>query len=71
MSSNKQESVDILMIAEGTYPYIRGGVSSWIHQIITGMPEYTFGILFLGSKAEDYEETKYDLPDNVIFFGRY
>ncbi len=71
MSGNKQEIVDILMIAEGTYPYIRGGVSSWIHQIITGMPEYTFGILFLGSKAEDYEETKYDLPDNVIFFEKY
>ncbi len=71
MKSNREETVDILMIAEGTYPYIRGGVSSWIDQIITGMPEYSFGILFLGSKREDYEETKYDLPDNVKFFETY
>lgn len=63
--------IDILIIAEGTYPYIRGGVSSWIDQIINGMPEYRFGILFLGSKREEYGEKKYKLAKNVHFFEEY
>ena len=39
---------DIAFLLEGTYPYIRGGVSSWVHQIIRGLPELTFSIAFLG-----------------------
>jgi len=29
---------DICLLLEGTYPYVRGGVSSWVKQIIQGMP---------------------------------
>jgi len=64
-------NIDILLVAEGTYPYVRGGVSSWIHQLIVGLKEYSFAILFLGSKKEDYSEKKYELPDNVLFFEEY
>ncbi len=59
--------IDILMIAEGTYPYIRGGVSTWIHQLLTNMKEFKFGILFLGSRKEDYTEIKYKLPENLSY----
>ncbi|RUM44770.1 MAG: glycosyl transferase family 1 [Hydrogenimonas sp.] len=59
--------VDILLIAEGTYPYIRGGVSSWIHQLINGLPHFKFGIVFLGSRESDYDEMKYPLPDNLTY----
>jgi len=62
----KSEDIDIMLLAEGTYPYIKGGVSSWIHQLITGLPEYKFGIIFLGSRKEDYGEIKYNLPDNLV-----
>ncbi len=61
------EIPEILIVAEGTYPYVRGGVSSWIHQLITGLSEFTFGVAFLGSRREDYGEIKYDLPDNLVF----
>ncbi len=54
------------MVAEGTYPYIRGGVSAWIHQLITSLPEFTFEVLFLGSRREDYGEVQYKIPDNVV-----
>ncbi len=64
-------NIDILLVAEGTYPYVRGGVSSWIHQLIGGLKEYSFAILFLGSKKEDYSEKKYEFPDNVLFFEEY
>jgi glycosyltransferase involved in cell wall biosynthesis len=63
---NQQKYADITLLLEGTYPFIRGGVSSWVHQIIQGLPQYTFAIIFLGSKKEDYDEQKYILPDNVV-----
>ena len=32
----------ICIIAEGSYPYVTGGVSSWIHSLITNIPEHEF-----------------------------
>ena len=29
---------DVGLLLEGTYPYVSGGVSSWVHQIINGFP---------------------------------
>lgn len=58
--------IDICLLLEGTYPYVRGGVSSWVHQIISGLPEYTFYIIFLGGHPDFYEEPAYELPNNVV-----
>lgn len=55
----------VLMLLEGTYPYVRGGVSSWIHQIISGMPEVTFELLFIGGSRQHYGGMRYELPANV------
>ncbi len=63
----KSKDIDVLFIAEGTYPFVRGGVSTWIHQIITGMEEINFGVLFLGSRKDDYEGIKYELPKNLLY----
>lgn len=63
--------IDVLFIAEGTYPYIRGGVSTWIHQIITGMEDINFGVLFLGSREEDYEGIRYELPQNLVYLESF
>jgi glycosyltransferase involved in cell wall biosynthesis len=57
---------DITLLLEGTYPFVRGGVSGWVHQIIQGLPQFTFALIFLGSKADDYEGHKYPLPENVV-----
>ncbi len=56
---------DVLLILEGTYPYVRGGVSSWVHQLIQGLPELTFELLFLGGHPSHYGPIQYQLPDNV------
>jgi glycosyltransferase involved in cell wall biosynthesis len=56
---------DILLLLEGTYPYIRGGVSSWIHQLIRGLPSLTFELVFIGGNASQYGSIQYELPDNV------
>jgi glycosyltransferase involved in cell wall biosynthesis len=59
--------MDVLILCEGTYPYVRGGVSSWIHQLIKGMPDIKFGILFMGSLRSDYGDIRYELPENIVY----
>lgn len=68
--SRKQskEPVDVCLLLEGTYPYVRGGVSSWVHQIILGLPELKFYLIFLGGHPDLYKEPAYQLPDNVVGF---
>jgi len=66
---DKGKKVDVLIIAEGTYPYVKGGVSSWIHSLITGLSDFNFGVAFLGSCEEDYEDIKYKLPKNLTFLS--
>lgn len=57
---------NICLILEGTYPYIRGGVSTWVRQLIEGMPELRFSIIFLGSKPGENDTLVYELPDNLV-----
>lgn len=57
---------DVMLLLEGTFPYVSGGVSSWVNQIIRGFPQIRFGICFIGSRREDYGKAKYTLPDNVV-----
>ena len=35
----------ICIVAEGCYPYVVGGVSSWIHSLIQSFPEHEFIVL--------------------------
>ena len=60
------ERADVALLLEGTYPYVAGGVSSWVHQIIRGFPELRFACIFVGSRREDYSGFKYELPSNVV-----
>ncbi|MBK3332334.1 DUF3492 domain-containing protein [Persephonella atlantica] len=62
----RSENIDVLILAEGTFPYVKGGVSTWIYQLITGLKEFKFGVVFLGSRPEDYGRIKYELPDNLV-----
>ncbi|MDD2880083.1 MAG: GT4 family glycosyltransferase PelF [Rhodoferax sp.] len=60
------DSVDVLLLLEGTFPFVAGGVSSWVNQIIRGFPDIRFGAVFLGSRPEDYGDMRYVLPDNLV-----
>ncbi|HEU4622793.1 MAG TPA: GT4 family glycosyltransferase PelF [Burkholderiaceae bacterium] len=60
------DGVDVMLLLEGTFPYVRGGVSSWVNQIVRGFPELRFGAIFLGSRSSDYDGMKYPLPDNLV-----
>ncbi len=58
--------IDVCLLLEGTYPYVRGGVSTWVHQIITALPEVNFAIVYIGSKRKERGPVRYDLPENVL-----
>ena len=71
LQSRKSENVDIMLFSEGTFPYVKGGVSSWILQLIQGVPEYSFGIVFVGASEIDENtgrkmEIGYILPENLV-----
>ena len=66
MSLPRAKSADIGLLLEGTFPYVAGGVSSWVNQIIRGFPDLTFALVFIGSREQDYGEAKYPLPENVV-----
>ena len=59
-------TADVTLLLEGTYPFVSGGVSSWVHQIISGLPELTFGLVFIGGSPERYDRMRYTLPPNVV-----
>ncbi len=56
---------DVCLLVEGTYPYVAGGVSAWVHDIIKGHPELRFSVFNIGSRAGAYGPPSYVLPDNV------
>jgi polysaccharide biosynthesis protein PelF len=60
------KSFDVMLLLEGTFPYVAGGVSSWVNQVIRGFPELTFGAVFIGSRRSDYGEMRFQIPDNMI-----
>lgn len=58
-------TADITLLLEGTYPFVRGGVSGWVHQLIEGLPEFRFALVYLGAERPAREEVRYPLPPNV------
>ena len=57
---------DVCLLCEGTYPYISGGVSSWVHDIIKGEPHVNFSILNIGSHEGWHGDLRFQLPENVV-----
>jgi glycosyltransferase involved in cell wall biosynthesis len=57
---------DVCLFVEGTYPYVPGGVSSWVHDIILGHPDLRFSVVNIGSHPGAYGEPRYKLPENVV-----
>ncbi|WP_415716492.1 GT4 family glycosyltransferase PelF [Maridesulfovibrio sp.] len=64
MSSGKE--YDVCLLLEGTYPFVSGGVSTWIHNLIKGMPEITFTAVCILASSKEKAEYCYDVPDNFI-----
>jgi len=64
MTTSSHARADVCLILEGTYPYIAGGVSTWTHDLIRGLPHLTFHLVSL--LATDEPRTpRYEVPANV------
>ena len=57
---------DVCLILEGTYPYVTGGVSSWVHNLIRALPQVRFSLLTVLPSHETYRDYKYEVPENVV-----
>jgi glycosyltransferase involved in cell wall biosynthesis len=55
----------ICLLVEGSYPYVIGGVASWIQLLINGMPDYEFVVCSIGAEEKDRGKFKYKIPPNV------
>lgn len=62
----KSKSIaDVCLFLEGTYPYVSGGVSHWVHELILSQPQLTFYLVCILS-PESKQKYYYDLPKNVV-----
>lgn len=63
--------MEVCIIAEGCYPYITGGVSAWIHQLVTGLPEIEFKIVSIMPSHREQLTYRYKFPENVTDVTTY
>ncbi len=59
---------DVCLILEGTYPFVTGGVSSWVHDLILSMPDVTFSLLLISASRSLTQKSRYKLPPNIVSF---
>jgi glycosyltransferase involved in cell wall biosynthesis len=57
--------VKICFVLEGSYPYVRGGVSSWVDTFMRNMPEHEFVLWTIGDREKKRGQYAYELPPNV------
>jgi len=53
----------VLLTTEGTYPFAKGGVSTWCHVLTHQLPEVDFKLLAI--VANPYQQMHYELAANV------
>ena len=55
---------DICLLLEGSYPFVSGGVSTWVHDLIKALPEIRFTAVSILPAPDEKWQPKYQLPDN-------
>ena len=54
----------VCLLTEGSYPYVVGGVASWVQMLMEGQPDVEFVIYSIGAESKDRGHFKYKLPKN-------
>ena len=57
--------VDVAIVTESTYPYLTGGLSAVVHDIVKGNPDLTFGIIHIAWDRDSPHKDLYGMPRNV------
>lgn len=55
----------VCLICEGCYPYIPGGVSSWVQMLCTQFSDVEFVIWSIATNREEMSEVRYKMPENI------
>lgn len=64
----RNQKADVCLILEGSYPYVTGGVSGWVHGLLRDQSHLSFHICAIAPR-EGALEMKYELPRNVVGFS--
>ena len=64
-SSEDCEDVDVAIIMESTYPFLKGGVSAVVHDIVTMNRDISYGIIHIAWDSAAPSEDLYGMPENV------
>ena len=65
----EQRCPSILLTTEATYPYAVGGVSSWCHLVVGGLPEFAWRILPIHAGGRRPRQL-FELPPHATLAGR-
>ena len=55
----------VCLICEGSYPYVPGGVSSWVQMLCSQFQDVEFVIWAIATTREEMSEYAYHIPENV------
>lgn len=55
----------VCIVAEGCYPYVVGGVSSWVHSLIQQFPNIEFTLAAIIADRSTSGQFAYSLPENL------
>lgn len=66
-AQHQYDDVDVAIVMESTYPYLKGGVSAVVHDIVTHNPDLTYGIIHITWDSEAPHEDLYGMPENVVW----
>ena len=55
----------VCLIVEGAYPYVNGGVSSWMQGLMLAMPDVEFVVQSIATSPDANLQFKYQIPSNV------
>ena len=56
----------ICLLLEGSYPYVQGGVSTWVDNFIRSMPNDEFILWTVADSKQKRGDFKYTLPENIV-----
>ena len=64
MTAASAPEADVALLLEGTYPFVSGGVSSWVHHLLLAHPDLSFHLVCL-TPDDRPRGQRFDLPGNV------
>ena len=60
---------DVCLIVEGCYPFVAGGVSSWLDWLMRTQPDLNFAVIAIVAGTETALQPRYEFPENLRYFS--